>query len=159
MDVPSDDLFAEMLAKQLGARFGGGGTTASGAEVISSAISAYGIHPRIVDGSGLSRADSSSPAQVVDLLKAVDGTAIGSALADALPTVGINGTVRTIAVHTAAQGRCIAKTGTLNNVTNLAGYCHSRSNKRIAFALFIDGPGNYMALQLINQMAGAIARL
>ncbi len=159
MDVPSDDFFAEMLAKQLGVRFGAGGTTASGAQVISNTIDAYGIHPWVIDGSGLSRADSASPADVVHLLSSIHGTATGAALESALPTVGVDGTVRTIAVHTAAQGHCIAKTGTLDNVTNLAGYCHSHSNKLLAFALFIDGPSNYTALLLINQMAGAIARL
>jgi D-alanyl-D-alanine carboxypeptidase/D-alanyl-D-alanine-endopeptidase (penicillin-binding protein 4) len=159
MDVPSDDFFAEMLAKELGVRFGAGGSSAAGAQVISSAIAAYGIHPRIVDGSGLSRSDRSSPRGIVELLRALNGTATGAALEAALPTVGVNGTVRTIAVHTAAQGRCIAKTGTLDNVTNLAGYCHSAGHKLLAFALFIDGPGNGSALLQINQMVAAIARL
>jgi D-alanyl-D-alanine carboxypeptidase/D-alanyl-D-alanine-endopeptidase (penicillin-binding protein 4) len=159
MDVPSDDFFAEMLSKQLGAQFAGGGTTAAGAQVISNTLAQYGIHPRIVDGSGLSRSDRSSPNGVVDLLRSVNGTATGAGLSAALPTVGVSGTVRTIGVHTAAQGRCIAKTGTLDGVTNLAGYCHSRGNKLLAFALFIDGPPNWTALQLISQMVGAIARL
>ena len=52
MDVPSDDLFAEMLTKQLGVRFGAGGSIAAGAQVISQAIASYGVHPTIVDGSG-----------------------------------------------------------------------------------------------------------
>ena len=37
--VPSDDFFAEMLLKALGARFGAGGTTAAGANVVSSSSS------------------------------------------------------------------------------------------------------------------------
>lgn len=159
MDVPSDDFFAEMFAKQLGVGFGGGGSTAAGAQVISNVIASYGIHPRIVDGSGLSRSDHSSPRQVVELLSAINSTEIGRELEAALPTVGVNGTVQTIAVHTAAQGRCIAKTGTLDNVTNLAGYCRTRSGRRLAFALFIDGPSNGAALPLIGQMVAAIARL
>ena len=32
-----------------------------------------------------------------------------------------------IGLKTAAQGRCIAKTGTLNYVTNLAGYCRTHA--------------------------------
>ena len=35
MDVPSDDLYAEMLTKELGARFGGAGSTTAGAKVIA----------------------------------------------------------------------------------------------------------------------------
>jgi D-alanyl-D-alanine carboxypeptidase/D-alanyl-D-alanine-endopeptidase (penicillin-binding protein 4) len=160
MNVPSDDLFAEMLAKQLGVRFGGAGTTATGARVIRKVISDdYGLQPHIVDGSGLSRADRTSPRQVVQLLRELWGTAPGARLYSSLPVVGVNGTVQTIAVHTAAKGRCVAKTGTLTDVTNLAGYCHSHHAKRLAFALFIDGPPNWRALQLESAMVAAIARL
>ena len=59
--------------------------------------------------------------------------------------------MQTIGVHTAAQGRCVAKTGTLNYVTNLAGYCRSRGRHTLAFALFIDGPGNWPAIALLDQ--------
>ncbi|HUE25436.1 MAG TPA: D-alanyl-D-alanine carboxypeptidase, partial [Solirubrobacteraceae bacterium] len=60
-DVPSDDFFAEMLTKRLGVQFGSGGSTAAGAAVIAGAIAERGVHPQIVDGSGLSRKDRSSP--------------------------------------------------------------------------------------------------
>ncbi len=159
MDVPSDDFFAEMLTKQLGVRFAGAGSTAAGAGVIADVVGVYGIRPHIVDGSGLSRSDSSSPQQVVQLLRELHGTATGQAVVGALPVVGVDGTTKTIAVRTAAQGRCEAKTGTLNGVTNLAGYCHSRGGKLLAFALFVDGPSNWSALQIEGKMVAAIARL
>jgi D-alanyl-D-alanine carboxypeptidase/D-alanyl-D-alanine-endopeptidase (penicillin-binding protein 4) len=158
MDVPSDDFFAEMLTKQLGARFAGAGTTAAGAGVIASAVGALGVRPAIVDGSGLSRQDASSPEQVVDLLRAIWGTPTGQLLEAALPVVGISGTVRGIAVHSAAQGRCSAKTGSLDYVTNLAGYCDSRGGHALAFALFIDGPTNSRGYLLLGRMVAAIAR-
>jgi D-alanyl-D-alanine carboxypeptidase/D-alanyl-D-alanine-endopeptidase (penicillin-binding protein 4) len=158
MDVPSDDLFAEVLTKQLGVRFGGGaGTIAAGAKVIAAVLDSYAVHPTIVDGSGLSRSDSSSPADVVSLLRHIWHQPIGNELAGALPVVGVNGTVQRIGVHTPAQGRCIAKTGTLNNVTNLAGYCTNRARHVVAFAFFIDGPPNSTAMKALGQMAGAIA--
>ena len=158
MDVPSDDFFAEMLTKQLGAHIVGRGTTAAGALAIESAIANYHLHPMIVDGSGLSRSDLTSPAEVVDLLRMIHGTRTGDVLAAALPTVGVNGTVETIAAGTDAVGNCIAKTGTLNNVTNLAGYCHGRGHQLVAFGLFLDGPPNSTALTLIGRMVAAIAR-
>jgi D-alanyl-D-alanine carboxypeptidase/D-alanyl-D-alanine-endopeptidase (penicillin-binding protein 4) len=158
MDVPSDDFFAEMLAKQLGVRFGGAGSTAAGARVISSALAGLDLYPAIVDGSGLSRRDATSPGQVVELLRAVWGTPIGQILRASLPVIGVNGTTRTIAVHTAAQGRCAAKTGTLDYVTNLAGYCDARGGHVLAFALFTDGPSNARAFTLIGKMVAAIAR-
>ncbi len=158
MDVPSDDFFAEMLAKQLGARYGGAGSTAAGASVISSVVAGLGLHPSIVDGSGLSRRDGSSPQQVVELLRAVWGTPTGEVLKASLPVVGVSGTTRPIAVHTAAQGHCIAKTGSLDYVSNLAGYCNSRGGHTLAFALFVDGPSNGRAFMLIGRMVAAIAR-
>ncbi len=57
-----------------------------------------------------------------------------------------------------AQGGCSAKTGTLNYVTNLSGYCTARNHHMLAFALMIDGPGNWTALQMFNQIVPAIAR-
>jgi serine-type D-Ala-D-Ala carboxypeptidase/endopeptidase (penicillin-binding protein 4) len=158
MDVPSDDFFAEMLTKQLGVRFGSAGSISAGAQVISQQIAALGVHPKIVDGSGLSRSDRSSPGEVVDLLKTLWNTPNGRALAASLPTVGVNGTVENIAQHTAAQGRCIAKTGTLNYVTNLAGYCTASDHHVLAFALMIDGPGNWTAIQLFDHMVPALAK-
>jgi D-alanyl-D-alanine carboxypeptidase/D-alanyl-D-alanine-endopeptidase (penicillin-binding protein 4) len=157
MDVPSDDFIAEMLTKQMGAQIVGKGTTAAGAFVIRSALGEYDLHPKIVDGSGLSRSDLASPLEVVDLLRALNGTSTGNLLDSALPTVGVDGTVQTIATGTPAVGRCIAKTGTLDNVTNLAGYCHSRGRQLVAFALFVDGPPNWTALTDIGRMVAAIA--
>jgi serine-type D-Ala-D-Ala carboxypeptidase/endopeptidase (penicillin-binding protein 4) len=159
MDVPSDDFFAELLAKQLGARFGGAGTTAAGASVVKQVIASYDVHPQIVDGSGLSRHDLTSPDEVVTLLAKIWRRApVGDVLWDSLPVVGVSGTTTTIGVKTPAQGNCYAKTGTLNNVTNLAGYCHARGHKDLAFALFIDGPSNATALQLMNKLVADVAK-
>jgi D-alanyl-D-alanine carboxypeptidase/D-alanyl-D-alanine-endopeptidase (penicillin-binding protein 4) len=158
MDVPSDDFFAEMLTKQLGVQFGGGGSIKAGAGVISQVINSLGLHPTIVDGSGLSRSNVSSPGQIVALLRAMWNTPMGRALQTSLPVVGVNGTVQGIAAHTAAQGQCVAKTGTLNYVTNLAGYCTARNHHELAFALMIDGPGNWTAIQLLDRLVPAIAR-
>ena len=159
MDVPSDDLFAEMFTKQLGVLFGHGGTIAAGSRVIADTIAdAYDLHPKIVDGSGLSRSDRSSPLEVVDLLRDVWKTRVGNELSASLPVVGVQGTVKTIGLKTAAQGHCRAKTGTLDYVTNLAGYCHSRSGKTLAFALFVDGPDNGTAILEESKMIAAIAR-
>jgi serine-type D-Ala-D-Ala carboxypeptidase/endopeptidase (penicillin-binding protein 4) len=159
MDVPSDDLYAELFAKQLGVLFGRGGSIADGAKVIGRTIAdTYGLHPTVLDGSGLSREDRSSPLEIVDLLREVWGTPVGHRLVASLPTVGKEGTVRGIGLKTAAVGNCAAKTGTLNYVTNLAGYCHSNGGHTLAFALMIDGPDNGTSVVLESRMIGAIAR-
>ena len=97
----------------------------------------YGLHPTILDGSGLSRNDRTVAAEVVDLLREIWRHPDRRVLSASLPIVGVDGhRAGRSALKTAAQGRCIAKTGTLNYVTNLAGYCHSRSGHTLAFALF-----------------------
>ncbi len=159
MNVPSDDLYAEMLTKGLGARYDGHGTIAAGAEVIAAEVRGFGLHPRIVDGSGLSRSDSASPQQVVDLLRGTWHTPDGHTLAASLPLVGVDGTVRRIGVRTPAQGHCVGKTGTLDYVTNLAGWCQARNGHTLAFAVFLDGPGNEPAIGMLGRMVGSIAGL
>jgi D-alanyl-D-alanine carboxypeptidase/D-alanyl-D-alanine-endopeptidase (penicillin-binding protein 4) len=69
----------------------------------------------------------------------------------------VSGTVAGIGLKTPASGRCVAKTGTLTDVSNLAGYCSARGHQALAFALFVDGPTNEIALALESRMVGAIA--
>src|SRR5579884_4100591 len=78
MDVPSDDLFADLLTKQLGHHFLGEGTLEAGAVEIRQALaSMYGLEPVIHDGSGLDRADRTSPDEVVSLLRQTWGGPVG----------------------------------------------------------------------------------
>jgi D-alanyl-D-alanine carboxypeptidase/D-alanyl-D-alanine-endopeptidase (penicillin-binding protein 4) len=137
---PSDNFFAETLAKDMGALYAGAGTTAAGAGVVGQTIaSALSLHPRIIDGSGLSPADSTSPYQVVTLLAALAADPIGQTLSEHLAVAGRSGTLEKRMRHTAAAGRCEGKTGTLTYVSNLVGYCQTISGHLLAFAFFTDG--------------------
>ena len=69
---PSDDFFAEMLLKALGAHFDAGGSTAAGAAVVSRFLAPLHLTPTVVDGSGLSYADRTSPADVISPLSGRD---------------------------------------------------------------------------------------
>ena len=120
-NTPSDNFFAEMLLKGIGASFGGSGSTAAGAGVVRRQMaSSFGIHPRLDDGSGLSRATGTSPRQVVTLLRMM---ASDSAFTNSLAVAGETGTMRYEDQGTAAAGNCRGKTGTLHDVANLVGYC------------------------------------
>ncbi len=72
--------------------------------------------------------------------------------------VGEQGTVASFGLHSPAQGRCVAKTGSLNGVTNLAGYCRPRGGPVLAFALMIDGPPNYLSYTVLSHAVAAVAR-
>ncbi|MBV9798467.1 MAG: D-alanyl-D-alanine carboxypeptidase/D-alanyl-D-alanine-endopeptidase [Solirubrobacterales bacterium] len=139
-NTPSDNFFAEMLLKGLGARFGTGGSTASGAAVVRAELSSkFGIHPRLVDGSGLSRADLTSPFQVVSLLRQM---ADNSDFVNSLAIGGETGTLQSEMNGTVAQGRCRGKTGTLHDVANLAGYCQALDGHTLAFAFLMNSQGD-----------------
>jgi D-alanyl-D-alanine carboxypeptidase/D-alanyl-D-alanine-endopeptidase (penicillin-binding protein 4) len=137
---PSDNFFAETLIKDLGARYGGAGTTAAGAAVVRRTIATMlGLRPRIVDGSGLSPADRTSPYQVAFLLAGLAGSPLGTVLREHMAVAGRSGTLALRMRHTGAAGRCQGKTGTLTGVSNLAGYCTSANGHTLAFAIFTDG--------------------
>jgi D-alanyl-D-alanine carboxypeptidase/D-alanyl-D-alanine-endopeptidase (penicillin-binding protein 4) len=155
---PSDNYFAETLLKDLGARYGGAGSTAAGAAVVRRTIAAQaGIHPHLLDGSGLSRSDRTSPLQVTDLLVRLAPTAIGGILRGDLAIAGQTGTLKTRMRHTAAAGRCEAKTGSLVGVSNLAGYCQSAGGHLLAFAIFNAGIGVETARSYQDRMAITLA--
>jgi serine-type D-Ala-D-Ala carboxypeptidase/endopeptidase (penicillin-binding protein 4) len=136
---PSDNFFAETLVKDLGARLGGAGTTAAGAAVVVRTIySLLGFHPRVVDGSGLSEADQTSPYQVTDLLVELASTPIGAVLREHLAVAGATGTLALRMRHTGAAGHCEGKTGTLTGASNLVGYCQAADGHLLAFAIFND---------------------
>ena len=65
---PSSNFYAEQLLKALGALHGTGGTTPAGAQVVRTTVGQFGIRPQVVDGSGLSRSNRTSPREVVRLL-------------------------------------------------------------------------------------------
>jgi D-alanyl-D-alanine carboxypeptidase/D-alanyl-D-alanine-endopeptidase (penicillin-binding protein 4) len=139
-NTPSDNYLAETLLKDIGARLGGGGTTGAGAAVVrAELLSKFNITPRLNDGSGLSRYDSTSPLQVVTVLQAM---ANDSAFVDSLAVGGETGTLQDEMNNTIGQGNCRGKTGTLHDVANLAGYCRARDGHTLAFAFLANRIGN-----------------
>jgi D-alanyl-D-alanine carboxypeptidase/D-alanyl-D-alanine-endopeptidase (penicillin-binding protein 4) len=157
MDRPSDNFFAETLVKDIGALVGGAGTTSAGAAVVRKTMASFGIHPSVVDGSGLSRSDRTTPVSVVTLLNALTGTSLGATLRSDLPVAGRSGTLALRMRHTTAEGRCQAKTGTLNGVSNLAGWCEALGGHTLVFCLLMDGPSESAAHTLQDNIAITIA--
>jgi serine-type D-Ala-D-Ala carboxypeptidase/endopeptidase (penicillin-binding protein 4) len=156
---PSDNYFAETIIKDLGARFAGAGTTSAGTGVVRRTIAhLLGIHPRIVDGSGLSHSDATTPRQIVSLLAALAPTPLGATLRDDLAVAGERGTLERRMRGTPAAGRCQGKTGTLNGVSNLAGYCQAANGDLLAFVFFTDGIEVPAAHTIQDNMTITLAR-
>jgi serine-type D-Ala-D-Ala carboxypeptidase/endopeptidase (penicillin-binding protein 4) len=157
-NTPSDNFLAEMLLKGLGASFGRGGTTAAGVAVVHSELArVFGLRPKFNDGSGLSYADATTPRQVVTLLQAMAGYQV---FRKSLAVGGQTGTLKDEMRGTEAAGRCQGKTGSLQSVANLSGYCLARDGHTLAFAFLANGVSNPDQVHLIegNDMAPVLAK-
>jgi len=80
---------------------------------------------------------------------------IGTALRAALPVVSRSGTLELRMHHTAASGHCVAKTGTLSDASDLAGWC----NGTFAFAFLMNHVDVTAAQAAQDQMTIALAKL
>ena len=157
-DVYSNNFFAEMLAKLLGANFGGAGTTAAGTAVVERFARAHGSGIHAVDGSGLTRGNRASPENVVDLLQAIRRSAIGEEFIGDLAVAGKSGTVDERMHGTAAYGRCHVKTGTLTGVSALSGICENRSGRTMIFSILMNSVSDLtLAHYEQDRIAAAVA--
>jgi D-alanyl-D-alanine carboxypeptidase/D-alanyl-D-alanine-endopeptidase (penicillin-binding protein 4) len=158
VNVPSNNFAAEMLLKDLGASYRDAGSTAAGADVARDTLDGFGVRPRITDGSGLSRDDRTTPREVVRLLERMHGQPAGQAFLASLAIPGSTGTVRRRMRGTPAQ-RCHVKTGTLRDVSSLAGYCTTAGGRDLGFALLFNRVNIAAAHAIQDRIAAAIARL
>jgi D-alanyl-D-alanine carboxypeptidase/D-alanyl-D-alanine-endopeptidase (penicillin-binding protein 4) len=126
MDVYSDNFYAEMLLKEVGAVQGSGGSAAAGLAVSRRLLEAAGIPlggVRMVDGSGLSLLDRWTPFAVATLLRTMwQDPDLRPYVLPALPVAGESGTLEHRMRTGPAHGLVRAKTGTTDNSSALSGY-------------------------------------
>ena len=90
------------------------------------------------DGSGLSPQNTLTARQAAHILKLMANSEHAAAYRASLPVAGRSGTLRSFAKNTAAEGRLLAKTGSMERVRSWAGYLTTRSGKKYSFALLIN---------------------
>jgi serine-type D-Ala-D-Ala carboxypeptidase/endopeptidase (penicillin-binding protein 4) len=155
---PSNNFFAEMLLKRLAAEPGHPGTTRGGAQIVRAYARKLGTRVRVKDGSGIGRKDQTSAEHVGELLAAMLDEPTEDAFYESLPRAGIEGTLSNRMEGTAAEGRCRAKTGTINGVSALSGYCEIAGGP-VAFSILMNGVGNVTAARDIqDRIVVTIAR-
>jgi D-alanyl-D-alanine carboxypeptidase/D-alanyl-D-alanine-endopeptidase (penicillin-binding protein 4) len=138
----SRNLHAEVLLRLLGARLSGEGSVAAGHIAIGEFLRRLRVKTEgwgLEDGSGLSRSNIVTPTGLVDLLVAMDRHPHASAFRDSLPVAGIDGTLKARMKGSPAEGRVLAKTGSLALVNSLAGYVTTSRGERLAFAALANG--------------------
>lgn len=135
----SDNGTAELLLKEVGLRARGIGSTAAGAEAAMASLAERRLPTaglEMVDGSGLDRGNRLSCRLLMAILgQAPDGGPIDSGLAVA----GVSGTLWKRYVGTPVEGRLRAKTGSLLQVSALAGEVDGRDGTTLTFAYLLNG--------------------
>lgn len=134
----SDNATAELVMKELGLRRGGTGTFEAGARAVEHILQELGLPIAdgwVVDGSGLAGGDQVTCA-AIDALLAHDPTE--AVVRSGLAVAGELGTLRNRFLDTPLEGRLRAKTGTLNQVTALAGYVAAPEDEPVRFTLIAN---------------------
>jgi D-alanyl-D-alanine carboxypeptidase/D-alanyl-D-alanine-endopeptidase (penicillin-binding protein 4) len=152
INKPSDNALARTLFLSLGsleadAFYGshpmaGGGPSALRADlVVRDWMRRHGIDDAglvIENGSGLSRTEKISPAQMAGLLNAGLRSKWAPEFLASLPIVGVDGTMRRRLKDSPAAERARMKTGTLRNVTAVAGYVPDAKGQQCVVVAMIN---------------------
>ncbi len=157
----SQNLHAELLLRLLGREKGAAGTIEGGLEVLHGFLSQADIHTdeySFYDGSGLSRQNLVTPQAVIKLLRYVNTQPWGAAYRATLPVAGVDGSLAERFKNTDAQGRVMAKTGSLGHVNSLSGYLTTAKGEEIAFSILSNNHNltNKRALETIDKIVLAI---
>jgi len=139
MNKISDNFYAEMLVKHLGARIRNAGTTIAGCIVVRRVLEARNVPlagVRMADGSGLSRYDRATANAIGSLLlSAWRDPALRTPFFASLAIAGVDGTLEDRMITGPARGRVRAKTGTTSIASALSGY----AGTRYVFAVLQNG--------------------
>jgi len=153
----SDNMTAEVLTKELGARFGGSGSWAAGTQVIRETIAQAGLPASgyaAVDGSGLDVTNRLSCALLMD---ALDLAGPVGPVASGFAVAGQTGTLAQRFRGNPAEGRLRAKTGSLNYVSGLVGFVDAADDRTLEFALLAnDLPDRVDSGRVLQEKVGAI---
>jgi len=138
----SDNTLSERIARLASVAAGNTFDQAGVADTFSSALAELGIESSkmiVKDASGLSKENRVTANLVGQLLVKIRTDERFVPLINGFPVSGISGTLRNRFTETApdAVGLVKAKTGSLSNTTNLAGYVES-GDREYAFAIISD---------------------
>jgi len=140
----SNNVMARQLFLTLSAEATGQpGETARSVEVIKAWLKHRGIEaPELVleNGAGLSRVERISAATLSQLLRAAYHSPLFAEFESALPIVSIDGTLKRRFRAADMQGRLRMKTGSLEDVSALAGYVRAASGRTFVTVIILNDP-------------------
>lgn len=139
----SDNYLAEHVFKMCGAAAGIRPSSATASSMtVANALDSLQV-PRsgclFHDGSGLSRRNQVSATTQVALLRSISAQPWAQEFKTTLAVAGTDGTIRRRLTGTYAANNVHAKTGTLRNVSALAGYVTTLDGEPLAFSFISNG--------------------
>jgi D-alanyl-D-alanine carboxypeptidase/D-alanyl-D-alanine-endopeptidase (penicillin-binding protein 4) len=137
----SQNLHAELLLRLVGWRVKGAGSLMAGQEAVRDFLAREHVRSEswsLQDGSGLSRSDILSASGLVDLLAAMDRHPHAAPFRESLAVAGRDGILANRMRGTRAEGRILAKTGSMRHVNAIAGYAQAEGGDRLAFAILLN---------------------
>ena len=117
--------------------------------------------PVMDNGSGLSREERITPDALVELLRHAARHPQGSQFVGSLSVAGVNGTAARLgrSPNSPLHGNAWLKTGTLRDVTGIAGYVNAASGQLYAMVAFINHPNASAARPALDALVEWTARL
>lgn len=165
MLLVSDNTEAEVLSHQAGLEVLGDPTFGGGAKATVQVLQDFGVDTSglvLNDGSGLSRANRISPAQLLAVLRAAmqtDPDALWP-IYTGLPVAGFDGSLAgrfTSPAAAAARGAASGKTGTLTGTSTLAGLVVDRDGQLLTYAMMTNDVSVWSASPAIDATLARIA--
>jgi len=112
---------------------------------------------KINDGSGLSRRNKLTTKAIISLLRTAYKMDFIGEFRESLSEAGEDGTLKSRLIGTHGEHNINGKTGTLNNVSGLAGYLKTVDGENIAFAFIFNGKKRKTFKYIENELADLIS--
>jgi serine-type D-Ala-D-Ala carboxypeptidase/endopeptidase (penicillin-binding protein 4) len=154
----SDNHLTDHLFHQIGRARTGEGSWERGERALRQVLDRFEVDhsvARFADGSGLSRDDRVTARLLVDLDRAMTDSRFGSTWGTLMAVTGESGTLRQRLRGTPASGRFLGKTGTLRDVTSLAGMVVGDDGQRFHLAVIANeatGADRWTARALMDEL-------
>jgi D-alanyl-D-alanine carboxypeptidase/D-alanyl-D-alanine-endopeptidase (penicillin-binding protein 4) len=138
----SNNLMTRNLFLTLGAeKYGAPATLEKGARAIKDGLEQRGVPTRklvLQNGSGLSRIERISASALTHVLRSAYRSPLFAEFESALPIVAVDGTLKRRFNGSALAGNAHLKTGTLRDVSALAGYVFTVNGERVSFVMLVN---------------------
>lgn len=137
----SINLYAETLLKTLGKAVNNEGSYTAGVKAVRMLFDSAGIETtglNLEDGSGLSRLNTITSFQMASILQYASRQSNFEVYKSSLPVSGKTGTLKSMCVGTIAEGKVMAKSGSMQKIRSYSGYVQGKDGGLYAFSIIVN---------------------